>query len=31
MHPGDDTDTVLARWGFDRAEVARLRDAGAVL
>jgi alpha-methylacyl-CoA racemase len=31
MHAGDDTETVLGRWGFDPAEVARLRDAGAVL
>jgi hypothetical protein len=31
MHAGDDTDAVLGRWGFDPAEVARLRGAGAVL
>jgi alpha-methylacyl-CoA racemase len=31
MHAGDDTEAVLGRWGFDPAEVARLRGAGAVL
>jgi alpha-methylacyl-CoA racemase len=31
MHPGDETPSVLARWGFDRADVSRLRDIGAVL
>jgi alpha-methylacyl-CoA racemase len=31
MHPGDDTHAVLARWGFERAEVSRLRELGAVL
>jgi crotonobetainyl-CoA:carnitine CoA-transferase CaiB-like acyl-CoA transferase len=31
MHPGTDTDAVLAGWGFDQDEVARLRDTGAVL
>ncbi len=31
MHPGDDTDGVLGRWGFETDEVARLRAAGAVL
>ncbi|MGH9014842.1 MAG: CaiB/BaiF CoA transferase family protein [Acidimicrobiia bacterium] len=31
MHAGDDTEAVLGRWGFDPAEVARLREAGAVL
>jgi alpha-methylacyl-CoA racemase len=31
MHPGADTDAVLAGWGFDHDELARLRDAGAVL
>src|SRR5436309_12111642 len=31
MHPGADTDAVLAGWGFDGDEVARLRDLGAVL
>jgi alpha-methylacyl-CoA racemase len=31
MHPGDDTGAVLAGWGFEAAEVARLRDLGAVL
>jgi alpha-methylacyl-CoA racemase len=31
MHPGNDTEDVLGRWGFDPAEVTRLRDAGAVL
>src|SRR6266545_4473443 len=31
MHPGGDTDSVLAGWGFDGDEVARLRDLGAVL
>jgi alpha-methylacyl-CoA racemase len=30
-HPGADTETVLARWGFEPDEVARLRDLGAVL
>ena len=30
-HPGGDTDAVLAGWGFDVDEVARLRDLGAVL
>lgn len=28
--PGADTDTALADWGLDPAEVAELRDAGAV-
>ena len=31
MHAGDDAEAVLGRWGFDPAEVARLREAGAVL
>jgi alpha-methylacyl-CoA racemase len=31
MHPGDDAETVLADWGIEAADVARLRDAGAVL
>jgi alpha-methylacyl-CoA racemase len=31
MHPGADTEAVLARWGFESHEVARLRDARAVL
>jgi alpha-methylacyl-CoA racemase len=31
MHPGDDTGAVLAGWGFEAAEVERLRDLGAVL
>jgi crotonobetainyl-CoA:carnitine CoA-transferase CaiB-like acyl-CoA transferase len=31
MHPGGDTDAVLAGWGFDGDEVSRLRDLGAVL
>jgi alpha-methylacyl-CoA racemase len=31
MHPGDDTEAVLGRWGFEPKEVARLRDLGAVL
>jgi hypothetical protein len=31
MHPGGDTVSVLAGWGFDGDEVARLRDLGAVL
>jgi alpha-methylacyl-CoA racemase len=31
MHPGDDTEAVLAGWGFEAAEVERLRDLGAVL
>jgi alpha-methylacyl-CoA racemase len=30
-HPGADTEAVLARWGFEADEVARLRDVGAVL
>ena len=29
-HPGRDTDEVLGDWGFTAAEVARLRDGGAV-
>jgi alpha-methylacyl-CoA racemase len=28
--PGADTDTALADWGFDAADVARLKSAGAV-
>lgn len=31
MHPGDDTEDVLARWGFSSDDVARLRETGAVL
>jgi hypothetical protein len=31
MHPGDDTEAVLAGWGFEPSEVARLRDLDAVL
>jgi alpha-methylacyl-CoA racemase len=31
MHPGGDTDAVLAGWGFDSDEVTRLRNLGAVL
>ena len=31
MHPGGDSAAVLAGWGFDGDEVARLRDLGAVL
>jgi alpha-methylacyl-CoA racemase len=31
MHPGADTEAVLAGWGFDADEVARLRDLGALL
>jgi len=31
MHPGADTEAVLAGWGFDADEVARLRDAGVVV
>ena len=31
MHPGADTETVLAGWGFDANEVERLRAAGAVV
>jgi alpha-methylacyl-CoA racemase len=31
MHPGDDTEAVLGRWGFEPDEVAKLRAAGAVL
>ncbi|HEX6310599.1 MAG TPA: CaiB/BaiF CoA-transferase family protein [Acidimicrobiia bacterium] len=30
MHPGDDTEGVLARWGFDRDEVEKLRATGAL-
>jgi alpha-methylacyl-CoA racemase len=30
-HPGDDTEAVLAGWGFEPSEVARLRDLDAVL
>jgi len=29
-HPGEHTDEALADWGLDAAEIARLRDAGAV-
>ena len=28
--PGDDTDEALAAWGFSDAEIAKLRDAGAI-
>jgi alpha-methylacyl-CoA racemase len=31
MHAGDDTERVLGRWGLGAGDVARLRDAGAVL
>jgi alpha-methylacyl-CoA racemase len=31
MHPGDDTDAVLAGWGFEASEIERLRNSGAVL
>jgi alpha-methylacyl-CoA racemase len=31
MHPGDDTEAVLAGWGFDATEIADLRASGAVL
>jgi alpha-methylacyl-CoA racemase len=31
MHPGADTETVLAGWGFERDEVERLRDAGVLV
>jgi alpha-methylacyl-CoA racemase len=31
MHPGDDTEAVLGRWGFERDEVEKLRAAGAVM
>jgi len=31
MHPGADTEAVLADWGFDGVEVARLRDAGVIV
>lgn len=31
MHPGEGTDAVLARWGFEPAEVEKLRASGAVL
>jgi alpha-methylacyl-CoA racemase len=31
MHPGADTEAVLAGWGFDAADVERLREVGAVL
>jgi alpha-methylacyl-CoA racemase len=30
VEPGADTDTALADWGFDAADVARLKSAGAV-
>jgi len=29
-HPGEDTDTTLAAWGFSTAEVAAFRAAGAI-
>ena len=29
--PGADSDAALADWGFDRAKIARLRDAGAIV
>ncbi len=29
-HPGQHTDEVLGDWGFDPAEVAALREVGAV-
>jgi crotonobetainyl-CoA:carnitine CoA-transferase CaiB-like acyl-CoA transferase len=31
MHPGADAEAVLAGWGFEPDEVARLRDAGVVV
>jgi hypothetical protein len=31
MHPGDDTASVLGQWGFEPAEVEKLRATGAVL
>jgi alpha-methylacyl-CoA racemase len=31
MHPGEDTEGVLAGWGFEANDVARLRDLGALL
>jgi alpha-methylacyl-CoA racemase len=31
MHPGADTEGVLAGWGFEADDVTRLRDTGAVL
>jgi len=31
MHPGDDTETVLGRWGFSAADVTALQDAGVVV
>jgi alpha-methylacyl-CoA racemase len=31
MHPGDETESVLGRWGFEAKEVVRLRDLGVVL
>jgi alpha-methylacyl-CoA racemase len=30
VKPGADTDTALTDWGFDRADVARLKSAGAI-
>ena len=29
-HPGQDTDEVLADYGFDADEIAKLRDTGAI-
>lgn len=31
MHPGEDTESVLGQWGFEPAEVEKLRATGAVL
>jgi alpha-methylacyl-CoA racemase len=31
MHPGDETESVLGHWGFEPAEVEKLRATGAVL
>ena len=31
MHPGEDTENVLGAWGFEPAEVEKLRATGAVL
>ena len=31
MHPGDDTEAVLAGWGFEPVEVEKLRATGTVL
>jgi alpha-methylacyl-CoA racemase len=30
VKPGADTDTALAQWGFDSAEIAQLKSGGAI-